>query len=425
MTLPIRHLPVIQNWDCHVCGTCCKEYVVTLSPDEKRRIDEQGWEKDSEIDGMPLFKRSGPPWARRYSLNHRSDGSCVFLSEGGRCRIHERFGYESKPLPCRLFPFVLIPAGDHWRVGMRYACPSAADNKGRAMGGHSDALVKFATELAKREGLDDRPETLQAVLPRLQGRQRVPWPDLFRFVRSLQTILGNRNDRIERRLRKCLALANVCRQARFDAVQGSRLTEFLEVIMCGLDADVPIDPAKVPAPGWVGRILFRQSLALFTRKDYGPNKGEARRSRAALLAAAWRFALGDGPVPRLHNYIPRTTFAAIESASGQLPIAAEEMLERYYMVKVESLQFFGAANFRHPFWDGFEILALTFPVILWVTRAITDLPRQEAVSRALTIVDDHFGFNRVLQTRRQRVSLSLLARTDELSKLIAWYARGS
>ena len=36
MSFPIRHLPVLQNWDCHVCGTCCKEYQVEVSPEEKK-----------------------------------------------------------------------------------------------------------------------------------------------------------------------------------------------------------------------------------------------------------------------------------------------------------------------------------------------------------------------------------------------------
>jgi signal transduction histidine kinase len=39
MGLPIRHLPVLQNWDCHVCGTCCKEYQVSVTDEERRRIE--------------------------------------------------------------------------------------------------------------------------------------------------------------------------------------------------------------------------------------------------------------------------------------------------------------------------------------------------------------------------------------------------
>src|ERR1700693_4629439 len=111
MPIPIQHLPVLQNWDCHVCGTCCKEYRVPITEVEKQRIEAQGWDRDKDLGGHQPFQRVGLPWNRSYILNHRADDSCVFLSEEGRCRIHERFGYETKPLACRLFPFVLVPTG--------------------------------------------------------------------------------------------------------------------------------------------------------------------------------------------------------------------------------------------------------------------------------------------------------------------------
>src|SRR5437588_561317 len=152
MALPIKHLPVLQNWDCHVTGTCCQEYRVTLSDQDVQRIEEQNWQP-ADLGGQEPFKRVGPPWARRVELNHREDGSCVFLSPEGRCRIHEKFGFETKPLPCRLFPFVLVPAGDHWRVGLRFACPSAAANRGRALPEHNADLQVFAAGLAERENL--------------------------------------------------------------------------------------------------------------------------------------------------------------------------------------------------------------------------------------------------------------------------------
>lgn len=422
MPLPIRHLPVLQNWDCHVSGNCCKEYQVTLTEEERQRIEAQGW-KPEDVGGLPLFSKSGPPWSRKVHLHRRKDGSCVFLSDEGRCRIHERFGYETKPLPCRLFPFVLIPVADHWRVGIRYACPSAAANKGRSLAGHDDALKQFAAELAQREGLEASPDGSLVPPPALQSGQRVEWTDLLRFVNALLVLLRNRQDRIERRLRKCLALAQICRQARFDQIKGNRLIEFLTLLTMGLDADVPADPATLPPPSWIGRLLFRQAVALYSRKDYGPNRGLAARGRLALLAAAWRYAHGRGAVPRMNGWMPETTFEAVEAMRGQPSDAAEELLERYYVIKVSSLQFCGPSNFRLSFWEGLESLLLTYPVLLWVARTFPDRSRDEALLQSVSIVDDHFGFNRVLGTRRQRLSFQLLVRLRELGKLIAWYSR--
>jgi lysine-N-methylase len=422
MPFPVRHLSVVQNWDCHVCGSCCKEYVVKITDEERRRIQAQDWSGDPVVEGRPLFRKSGPPWARHYELNQREDNSCVFLSEAGRCRIHERFGYESKPLPCRMFPFILVPAGDHWRVSMRFACPSAAGNKGRPLSGHEEALRQFAAELARREGLDERPGAALIQPARLAGKQRLAWPELLTLVRALSSLLRNREDRMERRIRKGLAWMALVRQARLDRIPGKKLSEFLSIVGASLDGGAPLDPASLPSPSWVGRVLFRQALGIFLRRDRGPERGIAHLGRAALLGAAWRFARGAGPVPRVHNLLPDSTFEEMERRPSRLTGHAEEVLERFYTIKTEGLQFFGPANFNLPFWEGLEMLLVTFPVLLWTARSWPELEPGQAVMRALTIVDYHFGYNPILSTRRQRFSFRLLASSGELARLIGHYA---
>ena len=47
-------------------------------------------------------------------------------------------------------------------------------------------------------------------------------------------------------------------------------------------------------------------------------------------------------------------------------------------MKIASMQFFGAAFFAYPFWDGLEALALTFPMLHFVARMYRDLPPAEA-----------------------------------------------
>jgi lysine-N-methylase len=60
---------------------------------------------------------------------------------------------------------------------------------------------------------------------------------------------------------------------------------------------------------------------------------------------------------------------------------------------------------------------------MWLRRGFTDVPPAVALSRALSIVDDNFGYNPILGTSRQRLALRILARTGELERLIAWYGR--
>jgi lysine-N-methylase len=416
--LPIRHLPVLQNWDCHGCGTCCHEYHVFVTEDERKRIESQGWQGDAEIANAPLFVRHGPPWARRYRLNQLGNGACIFLSATGRCRIHERFGGEAKPLPCQLYPFVLIPAGSHWRVGVRFSCPSSAENKGRSVSEHQKELARFAAELERRAPAD----AATAPAPNLQRGQPIDWNGLLRFVGSFISLLQDPNDRLERRIRKLLAMINLCRQARFEQVKGQRLEEFLGLVAASVDGEVPRDSVGIPPPSWMGRVLFRQALAVYGRKDRGPFRGAAR-SRVALLAAAWRFAIGKGKVPHVHAWIPETTFEEAEAPAGGLSGSADQILERYYVTKLSSLQFCGPVFYDFPFWEGLQALCLTFPVILWLTRAQRNLPKHEAVTRAIGMVDYNFGYNPILGSRLQRLSLALLARFHELERLGAWYSR--
>lgn len=417
MSLPVRHLPVVQNWDCQGCANCCREYQVPVTAEERARILGLDWGADS-APGDP-FTSQGSPWARRYFLRHQ-DGGCVFLSPEGRCRIHARFGPEAKPFACRLYPFVLVPAGDHWRVSVRFSCPSAAGNKGRVLAEHEGELTEFARWLEQKEGFEPGKKLLP---PPLQPGQRVDWPDLLRFGQAVLALVRNGEDRVNRRLRKCLALARLCRQARFDSIAGKRLSEFLNLVGGTLDDEVPPDPRSVPAPGWIGRVLFRTMLGLYLRQDHGPEQGTAQRTALGRVRAGWRFARGQGVVPRVHARIPETTFERLEQPAGPLSEAAEQVLQRYYTVKVGALQFCGATNFGLPFWDGLETLALTYPAILWLTRALVGLPRDEAVACAVGIVDNHFGHNPLLATRRQRLAVRIMARSGDLDKLVAWYSR--
>src|SRR5262249_17525188 len=226
----------------------------------------------------------------------------------------------------------------------------------------------------------------------------VDWPDLLVFVDTLSSLLRNRNEPLERRWRKCLALAAICRRARFDEVKGGRLKEFLDLVAAGLDAEVPAVCA-IPPPSWVGRVLFRQALAVLVRKDVGAKRGSATRSRLALFKAAWRFARGRGPLPQGPGALPPATFQSLEAPLGPLGEAAEAVLERYYLVKIAALQFCGPSNFGLPFWRGLESLALTLPAIHWLVRVFADLPREAAAVRALSIVDHNFAYSPHLGSR--------------------------
>jgi lysine-N-methylase len=417
MSSPLQNLPVLQNWDCHGCGDCCR-LVVVITDEEKRRIEALDLANDPEVAPQPWFAPAG--WgSKKWSLRQRPGGGCVFWTTGKRCRLHERFGADAKPFSCRLFPFVLIPAGNHWRVGVRFSCPSAASNRGRPVADAEADLVHLSRLLEQHTGRSAE----SAPPPLLRPGQQLPWPDVCRLVQVLVEIVQDRSDRLERRLRKCLAAARVCSRTRLDGLHGESLTEYLQAVRTGVETEVPREAADLSPPDrLLGMLPFRFLLAIFAHRDRDVYWDASARRRSRRVLAAWRFVRGVGPVPRVNEFLPETRFEEVEQRSGILP-EMDETLERYYVIKLNSLQFCGPTNFNLPLWAGLESLVLTLPMILWLRRAFTGLEPVQAVQQAIEVVDDHFGANRMLGLPHIRFLQSTLAQRGELEKLVAWYSR--
>jgi lysine-N-methylase len=407
----------MQNWECQSCTDCCRIEAV-ITDEEKRRIEALDLANDPEVGPKPWFASMGRG-SKKWKLTHRPDGACVFLTSSNRCRLQERFGAEAKPFVCRLFPFVLIPAGNHWRVGMRFSCPSAAANRGRPVADAEKDLVDLSHLLEKHVGRSAD----SAPAPLMQAGQQLSWLDVCRLVQVLVEIVQDRGDRLERRLRKCLAMARVCRQLQSEGLSGNKLSKYFEAVRSGVDADVPRDAADMPPPDPLhGRVLFRSLLAIFVRRDRDVPGASAIGKRLSRVLAAGRFVRGRGRVPRVNEFLPEIRFEEVERHSGTPP-EIDETLERYYVVKLNSLQFFGPPNFDLPFWSGLESLVLMLPMILWLRRAFADLPPVKAVEQAIQVVDDHFGGDPMLGLPHVRFVMRTLAQRGELEKLVAWYSR--
>jgi lysine-N-methylase len=71
-----------------------------------------------------------------------------------------------------------------------------------------------------------------------------------------------------------------------------------------------------------------------------------------------------------------------------------------------------------------ESLAVAFASAMWLARVLArGRPADEAVTLAVRIVDDNFGFNPLLGGARQKFGLRLLGKRGELPKLVAWYGK--
>ncbi len=428
MSAPVRSLPVVvtQVWDCGGgCTECCRQYVVEITDEEKARIESQGWDKDPELAGQPLFeRRRGGGW----QLRHRPDGGCVFLDADNRCRIHARFGAEAKPFACRLYPFVLVPHGKVWQLGMRYSCPPAVRSIGRRLINYTREIYQLVEQLEQRH-----PGTPQ-VPPPLPPGVPLEWEDVDQILATYVQVLMEESTPLERRWRKLLLLNAGLRSCRYDGggdpqkqVTGRRLRELLRLLLPYIEDKTTPNPWTVEPPNRaLGHCLFRSLLAVYVRKDTGPQRGLVQRWWWGRLRAAWRFVRGEGKVPRLHQAIPPgATFDEPEEPQSPLPPEAQEILTRWSIVKIYSGQFCGASNFGLDLWEGVDSLTVAYVAILWLTRLLRAHKTEpvEAVVQAVRIVDDNFGYNPLLSARRQRRILKWMQIGWQLPRLVAWYGR--
>ena len=426
MSRRIVRLPLVQNWDCHACGDCCTDYVVPVTVSERKRIEQQGWTSLPEFRNIPLFKRTSPwwqIWRRAYQLNHRAGNRCIFLNDKKLCMIHEKFGFETKPLACRLYPYILVPAGEQWRVSMRFACPSATANRGRPLSSQIEDISGMAKEMETWGDSPQQTPLLHQPPPLFDRHKQLDWADLQRLINLLIATLRDPRDLFPRRMLRCLALMRMLQTAQMTDLQGSRFQEWLQVLSPAIDAEVPRSLDRWAAPGWIGRVLFRSSLALYLRKDSGVRMGVARRGRLALILATMKTVLGRGQVPQLQGGLPTQTFKEVEEPLGELQPASREALERYYEVKLDSLQFCGRTYYGMSVWEGFMALALTLPIIQWTARLFRHLGQPESIYKAISVVDENFGYHPLLGGSRQRLGQDILASRQELDRLIAWYGR--
>ena len=83
-------------FDCNQCGRCCKQWIITLSIDDAKRIRNLGFKPDYFAE----------PDASLGNIKFRmKNGSCIFLKKDNSCLIHTKYGYKNKPEVCKHFPY--------------------------------------------------------------------------------------------------------------------------------------------------------------------------------------------------------------------------------------------------------------------------------------------------------------------------------
>lgn len=437
-------LPVIQNWSCHNCGGCCREHLIEITAEEKRRIDQQNWSTSSEIPGGQPVTRAIDEKRGRYRLEHQPDGACVFLNEQGLCRIHAKFGESAKPLACRVYPYAYHPFGSDITVSLRFSCPSVVRNLGRRVVEQKEPLQQVAQEVVPRTHRAPDP-------PYVCGRQTVDWPDLTRFLTAFDEALTDHSVDFATQLMRILAWLEIAEQWQYAEVCGARLQQFLDVVTQASRKAQPDSDLPVIRPSRTGRVMFRQMVAQLLRHDTEATARAGLQARLHGLLNGLRFTFGSGRIPRLpdppsvvsvfgsHNAEPefRTHFSEevasprfrdVEGEFGGRAPEIDRLMNRYFRVKIQGLHFCGSANFDMPLIDGFRSLALMYPAVLWVARIRAASHQRSHIELAdvqatLATLDHNFAYSPALGDSSARKRIQILSRLQQISSLCGWYSR--
>ena len=410
-------LPLIQNWSCHNCGGCCKQHVIEITDAEKKCIEAQGWDADDELKNTTVIESSG----KTHRLGHQPDGSCVFLNEDGLCRIHAKYGEPAKPLACRIYPYAFHPAGDDIAVSLRFSCPSVVENKGRPVDTQQAAIRELARDVVPRDFRAIDP-------PPVKGGEQLQWDDLLQIVYMFDAVFAENAPTLVSVLRSLL-IADTLEEAKLGNLTPGQLTELLQLIAQDALAAIESVPSNLQRPKSVSRRHMRMLVAQYTRHDTMADAAKGFRGYWQRFKTSISFTRGKGAIPAVRPEFSKATFEQINqpfSVTEQDTI--DEIMRRYFRVKLQGIHFCGAAYYHAPLVEGLRSLMLVWPSVMWLARwraageNRTEICSQDVIT-ALTIVDHNHGYSEVLGLRSSRLRVSLLARMGQLQPLCLWYSR--
>ena len=215
-------LPIIEHWDCHSCGLCCRDSTVPLDEEDIAVLRSQKWEEHPDFRGIPTTVRMRVGGAREV-LAKKDDGGCVFLTPAGLCRIHEIHGFDAKPKICRQFPLQLVPLDGRVLVATRRSCPTAARGVGRPVSQYFGDLQKL---------IPDKLDQYQPRPPEILSGYRRDWRDTLEVTSAIEKLMRDTRFPLVRRivhgLEFCDLLAD-CSPRKLRKMDGKSFAELIRV----------------------------------------------------------------------------------------------------------------------------------------------------------------------------------------------------
>ncbi|HTN76496.1 MAG TPA: hypothetical protein VL096_14655, partial [Pirellulaceae bacterium] len=339
-----------------------------------------------------------------------------FLSELGRCRIHEEFGAEAKPLVCRMFPLQFVPHEEQAMLTLRRACPSAAADEGRELSVH----LSEARRLADEGSLVDQ----GAAAPLIKPGEATDWKRSRMVLEALRRITCDERfppvHRLVQGLEFC-RLLDLANTREFSHGKQNELVGVLEGMMADEAAPHFAERAE---PSAAARMLFRQWALELVGLHPGWEVQASWRHRFQRAWWALRMARGRGQLPQAHRAFAEATFEQLEEPLGRLDAAVYQPLFRYFETSTSSCVYALANRRGWSVIESYRQLALLYPLAMWLLRWKTfGRPATPQDMVEIVVALDRSQGYAPLSGAKQRSRISTLNKLQSLAPLTVWYAR--
>ncbi|MFH0862520.1 MAG: YkgJ family cysteine cluster protein [Candidatus Altiarchaeota archaeon] len=239
------------NHSCAMCGGCCREkWKIQVDKKDMESLKKADWSKDLPK-GKKLFKKRWNMWVMETEGNE----GCVLMRDN-KCLVHARLGIWGKAASCIIFPYIFTETPDGTYLGLSYACPEAASNRGKAL---QEQDFERIARLSSEHG-----RTIKSRLS-LHDRQ-ISWDTYKLLEEKLAQIL-----KVKAPLRHRLLYCHILIEETEDKVE--KLDEYLRTL--DIEGLIKATDKKNPAPEKRKALLATAITLLSHQRDQNPLKAIA------------------------------------------------------------------------------------------------------------------------------------------------------
>ncbi len=416
----VRPAVANQRFSCASCTRCCRELVVHLFPDDIKRIDRRDW--STEIGVAPYVRLNNT-----VVLNKRSDNACVFLNADGKCRIHAKYGFDEKPLACRLFPWTLRRLTDAWHAGLRFDCPTVCRSQGDKLDVYQDDLARIASVVKSSLPTADDHIDLQPGVAASDDEVLHLIGAIDRCFASAQT----KSATIDQCIRQAAYVTTMVARANLTKVRNERFAELVDILFAAAPGELSARQAQTATVRQ--RNLLRQLAYAYTQSatlaQMQATLGRKAQHIWRQLRDARAFRKARGRVPAAYTSDRRVTFGQVEAvqpASGDDADRVADLLARYVRSRLQLGTVSGEGYYGWPLVEGLVALWLSVVVISWHARLAaasagrTRMTFDDVVS-ATVLVDRTAARVPAHGTKTERLRARYLSADEGLQSLLDAY----